>query len=149
MKIPIHFDSHDSMKCSSKHMTQNAPIMCTVNSEHVQSQDRAEARLQLWTELRCQLSEIHDLKLQSLFSKRPTDSNVRFMTCLDFFPFHHITATVYRKCRAVCVGSTWPVKIKCKWVWCDQLWCRSACCFMEQWCGHLAFLIKDLGITLK
>lgn len=97
---------------SSKHITQNAPITHIMNWEHMQSQDRTDARLQLWTELRCQPSEIHNLKLQSLFSKRETDSNVRFMTCLDFFPFHHITVTVYRMCRAVCVGCTWPVRIK-------------------------------------
>lgn len=114
LKIPVHERSNPfsqlglgemQLLSSSNHISQNAPIICTMNWEHVQPYERAE--------LRCQLSEIHDSKLKSLFSKTETGSNVWFMTCLNFFSFHRITVTVCRKCRAVCIGCTWPVRRKC------------------------------------
>lgn len=120
-KSPIHSRqlglNEMQLSPSSKHISQNAhpfPKICTLQSKSM-CNHRTELWQDsgLWTELTCQLLEIHDLKLQLLLFKRETDSNVWFMTCLNFFPFHHITVTVYRKYRAVCVGCTWPVRINC------------------------------------
>lgn len=89
-KSPIHSwhlrPTEMQLLFSSKHITQNAPIMCTMNWEYIQSQDKTEAKIQLQPELRCQKFRIWNC---SRFSAREgeIDSNKRFMTCLDFFPF--------------------------------------------------------------